>query len=204
MDGCHHLKLNGMEIPLLQTKLYIPPPRPDLVPRPRLIELLDEGLGQSQVFGRKLTLVSAPAGFGKTTLVSSWIYDLQAKAASQEKIVNPKPVLSEAEVSKIVNQVAWLSLDEGDNDLTRFLAYLVAALQTLVLSGGSPEQSRRVEGIAANIREGVLGVLHATQPQPPPIESILTTLINEIATIAVPPGSRMAHICVSLGISSSP
>ena len=61
--------------------------------------------------------------------------------------------------------VAWLSLDEGDNDPTRFLTYLVAALQT----------------IAANIGEGVLGALQS--PQPPPIESILTALLNEITTI---------------------
>ena len=61
--------------------------------------------------------------------------------------------------------VAWLSLDEGDNDPTRFLTYLVAALQT----------------IAANIGEGVLAVLQS--PQPPPTESILTTLLNEITTI---------------------
>jgi LuxR family maltose regulon positive regulatory protein len=59
-----------METPLLQTKLYIPPPRPNLVSRPGLIERLDEGLRLS----RRLTLVSAPAGFGKTTLVTEWIY----------------------------------------------------------------------------------------------------------------------------------
>ena len=124
--------------PILQTKLYIPPIRPGLVSRPRLIEQLNAGL----IAGRKLTLVSAPAGFGKTTLVSEWV-------AGCERLT------------------AWLSLDKGDNDPTRFLAYLVAALQTL----------------APSIGEGVLGVLHASQPQPPPIESILTTLLNEIATI---------------------
>ena len=55
-----------METPLLQTKLYVPPPRPNLVPRPRLIERLNAGL----LSRRKLTLISAPAGFGKTTLLS--------------------------------------------------------------------------------------------------------------------------------------
>ena len=60
-----------MSTPILATKLYIPPLRPSLVRRPRLIERLNEGLH------RKLTLVSASAGFGKTTLVSSWIYDLR-------------------------------------------------------------------------------------------------------------------------------
>ncbi len=56
-----------MPAPLLLSKLYIPPPRPGIVPRPRLIERLNEGLH------RKLTLISAPAGFGKTTLLSEWI-----------------------------------------------------------------------------------------------------------------------------------
>lgn len=60
-----------MTTPLLATKLYIPPPRPDDVRRPRLIERLDEDLRP----GQKLTLISAPAGFEKTTLVSSWIDD---------------------------------------------------------------------------------------------------------------------------------
>ncbi|MBF8284228.1 MAG: LuxR family transcriptional regulator, partial [Anaerolineales bacterium] len=125
-----------MSTPILATKLYIPPPRPKIVLRPRLIERLNEGLPS----GRKLTLISAPAGFGKTTLVSEWVAGCK-------------------------RPVAWLSLDEGDNDPTRFLAYLVAALQT----------------IAANMGNGVLGVLQS--PQPPPTESILTALLNEITTI---------------------
>jgi LuxR family maltose regulon positive regulatory protein len=58
-----------MAISLLKTKLYIPPVRPERVSRPRLVERLDEGLH----LGRKLTLISAPAGFGKTTLLSEWI-----------------------------------------------------------------------------------------------------------------------------------
>ena len=123
-----------MPAPILATKLYIPPPRANVVLRPRLIEWLNEGLQ------RKLTLISASAGFGKTTLVSEWV-------ASCER------------------PVAWLSLDEGDNDPTRFLTYLVAALQT----------------IAVNIGAGALAVLQS--PQPPPIESILTALLNEITTI---------------------
>jgi LuxR family maltose regulon positive regulatory protein len=87
---------------LLRTKLFVPPLRPNLVPRPQLIERLNQGLQ----LGRKLTLISAPAGFGKTTLVSEWVTD------------NERPA-------------AWLSLDEGDNDPARFLTYLVSALQTL-------------------------------------------------------------------------
>ena len=121
-----------MATPVLATKLYIPQPRPSVVPRPRLIELLDEGLH------RKLTLISAPAGFGKTTLVSEW-------------------------VGGIGRPVAWLSLDEGDSDPARFLIHLVAALQT----------------IEATIGEGVSGALRS--PLPPPTESIMTALVNEIA-----------------------
>ena len=135
---------------ILATKLYIPPPRPKIVLRPRLIERLNEGLSS----GCKLTLISASAGFGKTTLVSEWVAGCE-------------------------RPVAWLSLDEGDNDPTRFLTYFVAALQTLALR--SPRRGSEVEGIAANIGERVLGVLQS--PQPPPIESILTALINEITAI---------------------
>ncbi len=123
-----------MPTPILATKLYIPPLRPEVVSRPRLIERLNEGLH------RKLTLLSAPAGFGKTTLVSAWVTGCD-------------------------RQVAWLSLDKGESDPTLFLTYLVAALQT----------------IAPNNGVGVLGALQS--PQPPPIESILTALLNEITTI---------------------
>ncbi len=138
-----------MSTSILATKLYIPAPRPNVVLRPRLIEQLNAGLH------RKLTLIAAPAGFGKTTLVSSWIDDLRLGAERQ--IVNPK--------SPIQNRVAWLALDEGDSDPTRFLAYLVAALQT----------------IAPTIGAGVVGVLQS--PQPPPAEAILTALLNDITTI---------------------
>src|SRR5918992_602767 len=123
-----------MSTPILATKLYVPPPPPRAVLRSRLIERLSEGLH------RRLILVSAPAGFGKTTLLSEWVASLPRSAA-------------------------WLSLDEGDNEPTRFLSYLVAALRT----------------IAPNIGESVLGVLQS--PQPSPTESILTALLNEIITI---------------------
>ncbi len=95
-----------MITPILTTKLYIPPARPELVPRPRLIERLNEGLDQNLGFGRKLTLISAPAGFGKTTLVSDWLRQLDVPTA-------------------------WVSLDESDNDPVRFLVYFIAALQTI-------------------------------------------------------------------------
>src|SRR5512139_2414592 len=91
-----------MPATILATKLYVPPPRAKIVLRPRLIEQLNEGLSS----GHKLALISASAGFGKTTLVSEWI-------------------------AGCGRPVAWLSLDEGDNDPTRFLIYVVAALQAI-------------------------------------------------------------------------
>src|SRR6266571_8090871 len=123
-----------MPTPILATKLYIPRLRPNVVSRPRLIERLNEGLH------RKLTLIAAPAGFGKTTLISAWVAGCD-------------------------RQVAWLSLDKGESDPTLFLTYLVAALRT----------------IAPDIGVGVLGALQS--PQPPPTESILTALLNEITAI---------------------
>jgi len=125
-----------MPTPILATKLYIPPPRAKVVIRPRLIGQLNTGLST----GHKLTLISASAGFGKTTLISNWL-------ASGER------------------RAAWLSLDEGDRDPTRFLIYLVSALQT----------------IAPNVGERLLHILQSSQPMP--IEAILTTLLNEITTI---------------------
>jgi LuxR family maltose regulon positive regulatory protein len=94
-----------MPTPILATKLYIPRLRPQVVSRPRLIERLNEGLH------RKLILISAPAGFGKTTLVSEWLAGCERPAA-------------------------WLSLDEGENDPIRFLTYLVAALQMIAATIG--------------------------------------------------------------------
>jgi LuxR family maltose regulon positive regulatory protein len=147
--------------PLLQTKLYIPPVRPDLVSRPRLLERLNAGLH------RKLTLISAPAGFGKTTLLSEWInsgvrsrqYEVGSEQGRTNEICpTPYSLLP-------TPRFAWLSLDESDNDPARFLVYMIAALRT----------------IEPNIGKGALSALQS--PQPPPAEAILTTLINEIAAI---------------------
>jgi LuxR family maltose regulon positive regulatory protein len=136
-----------MTTSILATKLYIPPIRPELVSRPRLIERLNAGLH------RKLTLISAPAGFGKTTLLSAWI--------NQCLISNTQSL-----------RFAWLSLDEGDNDPARFLAYLVAALRT-------------IEG---NVGQGVLAALQS--PGPVNIEPVLTTLLNEIADLPDNPSTN--------------
>jgi hypothetical protein len=101
-----------MPAELITSKLLIPLLRPSLVPRPRLVQFLNEGLYAK----RKLTLISAPAGFGKTTLVVDWLKQVDLPAA-------------------------WLSLDEADNDLPRFLAYLAAALQQVDEEAGAPLQS---------------------------------------------------------------
>jgi LuxR family maltose regulon positive regulatory protein len=123
--------------PLLKTKLFIPYSRQDVIPRPHLTKRLNDGLRGG------LTLVTAPAGFGKTTLVSTWISEQESP-------------------------VAWLSLDENDNDLNRFLTYLVAALRN----------------ISNGIGIGVLTVLQSSQK--PQTEVLLTILVNEIATIERP------------------
>ncbi|MCP4541922.1 MAG: tetratricopeptide repeat protein [Chloroflexi bacterium] len=106
-----------METSLLTTKLYIPSPRPELVPRPHLIEQLNAGLERNRGFSRKLTLVSATAGFGKTTLVSEWLHHLG-------------------------RPTAWLSLDKGDNDPARFFAYLIAAQNKVDKNIGQAIQSQ--------------------------------------------------------------
>ncbi len=116
---------------LLLTKLYIPPVRPDAVERARLTALIEQGTGMP------LTLVSAPAGFGKTTLLSAW--------AAQSG-----------------NPVGWVSLDEADNDVVRFLSYMIAALQNIQ------------EGIGRTASTMIKAV------QRSPIPSILTTLMNEV------------------------
>lgn len=123
-----------MSLPLLATKLYPPVPRPNLVPRARLMSRLADGLT------RKLTLVSAPAGFGKTTLWGEW----RAGAG------HAKPI-------------AWLTLDEADNDVVRFWSYAIAALET----------------IDVFIDAEVKAWLQAASPQ---IEAVLGVLINALAS----------------------
>lgn len=120
-----------MKTDLLASKFYFPPHRPDLVQRSRLLEALDAGLSG------KLTLVSAPAGFGKTTTVSEWIRERGYPAA-------------------------WLSLDKYDNDLSRFLTYLISALQRIDLQIGGDIQA-------------------ALEESPSPrFEVLLTRLISEM------------------------
>jgi len=117
----------------------MPPAGPRLVPRPHLIQQLQEGLQ----LGHRMTLISAPAGFGKTTLLSDWL-------------------------RQVDRPVAWFSLDDGDNDPTRFLAYLVAALQKIDPAIGQSAQA----------------TLQAAHPLP--MEPLLTTLINDIVATSRP------------------
>lgn len=121
------------ELPLLGTKLYLPKWSAERVLRPRLIDRID-----SQ---RKLTLVSAPAGFGKTTLLAEWV------------AANP------------TRPVAWVSLDPSDNDPAVFWTYVITALQNI--QPGLGERSFQL----------------LQSPQPPPIESVLMTLLNELAAV---------------------
>ena len=123
-----------MATTILTTKLYIPPPQPRVIQREHLLARLNQGLYS------KLTLVSAPAGFGKTTLISTWL-------ATCER------------------PVAWLSLDAEDGDPTRFLTYLVAALQTVAPEAG----------------EGLMAML--SSPQSPPLDALLTPLVNALVTL---------------------
>ncbi|MGD9002616.1 MAG: AAA family ATPase, partial [Anaerolineae bacterium] len=130
-----------MSTSLLKTKLYIPPLRSELVLRPHLVDRLDGGFRR----GRKLILVAAPAGYGKTTLLSEWI---------TQRDLRPR--------------VAWVSLDVDDNDPARFWTYVAAALQT--------------------VQEDIQGLAPAAfqSPNPPPIESTLTSLLNQIAEVPDP------------------
>ncbi|TME36030.1 MAG: helix-turn-helix transcriptional regulator, partial [Chloroflexi bacterium] len=124
--------------PLLETKLFIPRPRAGLVARPRLIERLN------QASAGKLTLVSAPAGFGKTTLLAEWL--ATAKPGKQ--------------------RVAWLALDQSDNDPAFFWSYVIAALQT----------------VQGDLGQSTLALLQSLQPLP--VETMLARPLNEVGGLA--------------------
>jgi len=133
-----------MSSPILVTKFFIPQPRSEVIKRPHLLEQLNRGLH------RKLTLISAPAGFGKTTLVTDFLQSYGDDSSP--------PFL-----------VAWLSLDEGDNDAVRFLTYLITSLN-------------RIQGLETVIGLGALQMIQA--PQPPAPETIMIALINEVALLS--------------------
>lgn len=127
-----------MSISLLSTKLYIPPTRANAVKRPRLVEKLLVGLNQPGSF----TLLSSPAGFGKTTLLSEFVAQLR-------------------------QPVAWVSLDEGDNDPFRFWSYLIAACQP----------------VREGVGESALALFRL--PQPPLVEAVPAILINDLTRMGI-------------------
>jgi len=129
---------------ILNTKLYIPALRSNIVTRPRLLDQLDEGLSQD----RKLSLISAPAGYGKTTLVIDWVHELQQRGTG----------------------VAWLTLDHMDNAPLRFWAYFLSSLRTI------PQLEQ------VGLGESSLVILQS--PQPPSVETLLSSLINDLILIS--------------------
>ena len=146
--------------PLLSTKLYVPPPRPNLVPRPRLVAQVQSGMTG------KLTLLAAPTGFGKTTLLSDWLASLSAEFPDlrSEVVQSAQPRTPD---SSRQPPVAWVSLDVGDNDPQRFWSYVCAALETLL------------PGVATT----ALALLQS--PQPPPAQTLLPSLLNALSSHAV-------------------
>lgn len=134
-----------MDIPLLATKYYVPPLRPSYISRPQLLARLDECLRP----GCKLALVCAPPGSGKTALLSDWVTGLSQHPENPLK-------------------VAWLSLDEDDNQPVRFIVYLIAALQSVDPNLGKSAQ--------AMIRQPVSGAS----------EAALALLLNDLASCSQP------------------
>jgi LuxR family maltose regulon positive regulatory protein len=123
---------------LLATKLFVPRARPDLVPRARLLALLDEGIHDG-----RCSLLSAPAGAGKTSLLATW-------------------------VASVARPIAWLALDERDQEVHQVLRYLVASLQTITPTCGRT----------------ALALLDAPPAAPP--EIVLTSLLNDVAALPKP------------------
>jgi LuxR family maltose regulon positive regulatory protein len=130
-----------MPIPVLATKFFVPPPRANAVARSRLTDELDAGIRS----GRKLTLVSAPAGFGKTSMLSEWIAGIRQREPER--------------------RVAWLSLEPADNDPVRFFDYLVAALREAdsnvasALENGQQPVESAMTALINDIAEGTQKIL---------------------------------------------
>jgi LuxR family transcriptional regulator, maltose regulon positive regulatory protein len=162
---------------ILKTKFYIPPLRPNLIPRPHLTERLATGVTYP------LTLIAAPAGFGKSTLLSEWLSERmnasREDGGTQERMKDEgrrmKEELNNLDSSSFIphpssfiphpSRVAWLSLDKDDNDPVRFLTYFIATLET----------------ISPGFSVDALTLLQS--PQPPPLQVILPILINNLNSL---------------------
>lgn len=151
-----------MALPILQTKLFIPRPRSTLVPRTALLaRLRTDDIPP-------LTLISAPVGFGKTTLVCEWLHELRITNYELRESARGEPTSVHLNAKSANPAVAWLSLDDEDNDLARFLAYLIAALQS------------------CQARLGMAALDLLTAPQAPQTTAILTLLLNELSRLETP------------------
>src|SRR6266480_2183250 len=126
---------------LLATKFFVPSSSHPLIPRPQLTTLLNQSLR------RKLTLISAPAGFGKTTLLSAWVQSFPQQGSEAAR-------------------VAWVSLDEGDNEPVLFWTYALTAL----------------DSVKSGLCTPLLAYLHAQQAPRPPLRYVLQALINILAS----------------------
>ena len=146
--------------PLLITKLHSPQPRPHLVERRRLLDLLDRSLAE-----RRLTLIAAPAGYGKTTLVSAWLHGLDTGRRGMRPGPDPADTANTEflQETRCLPAVAWLALDEDDNDPARFFLYLVGGLRTVC------------PGIGAATLDLV------ASPHGAAAAALVTPLINELA-----------------------
>ena len=166
-----------MTAPLLSTKLYIPrrqtlSQQATLVSRPHLIEKLEAGLTG------KLMLIAAPAGFGKSTLLSEWIGEMMSPPSTAvplepDPLEPSQPEPSTADSSLAVSSktmlrptFCWLSLEVSDNDPIRFWVYFIAALHSL-----NPDLSANTSTLLQS-------------PEPPPLETVLTILLNDLGTWA--------------------
>ena len=149
-----------METTILSTKLHLPGVRTGIVERPRLIARLDEGMRA----GGRLTLVCAPAGFGKSCLLASWLH-------GAERMQTGEPLESDAadparHTAPYALRSAWVSLDASDNDPGRFWSYVLTALNQALPDAPLPTPQ----------------ALEA--PLPPSVETLLTLMINALATTA--------------------
>ncbi|MBN1876133.1 MAG: hypothetical protein JXA33_18060 [Anaerolineae bacterium] len=151
--------------PLLTTKLYMPAPRPDLVPRARLAQRLTDGL----TLNHRLLLISAPAGSGKTTLLVKWLSNADTE---QDPYATPHHPSRE-------RPPCWLSLTEDDNDAARFFTYLIASLRTAYADIGADAlsllQAPQLPPIKA-ILTVLLNDLAATMAADPPHSRLLLVL----------------------------